>query len=383
MAKANSYIFLDLNKGKNYDDYLNAIKNWVAPAQNFVFASTTGDIALWIQGQFPNKWRGQGKFLLDGSNPDHDWQSFIPQKFNAHTKNPERGFVSSSNQHPTDSLYPFYVFNDGYDAYRNRVINDFFRSKEKFNIKDFKDLQNTNFNKKASELLPYMFDNMDVSTLSDEENEILSSIKTWDFNSDIDKLAPSIWDSWWNNLYDLIWDEFETKDVVLEKPFTYQAISMLKNYPNDEFMDILKTPEKETSHDLFLIAFKKTAKELIDWKSENGDYNWQAYKGTYVGHLLQAIPAFSRFDLPIGGDKNTVNAAAKNWGPSWRMIVEMTTPPTALGIYPGGQSGNPGSKYYDNFIDDWAVGNYHSLNFLQNESQIDNVIATQTLTPKQ
>ncbi|MDU8884593.1 penicillin acylase family protein [Yeosuana sp. MJ-SS3] len=383
MAKANSYIFLDLNKGKNYDDYLNAIKNWVAPAQNFVFASTTGDIALWIQGQFPNKWRGQGKFLLDGSNPDHDWQSFIPQKFNAHTKNPERGFVSSSNQHPTDSLYPFYVFNDGYDAYRNRVINDFFRSKEKFNIKDFKDLQNTNFNKKASELLPYMFDNMDVSTLSDEENEILSSIKTWDFNSDIDKVAPSIWDSWWNNLYDLIWDEFETKDVVLEKPFTYQAISMLKNYPNDEFMDILKTPEKETSHDLFLIAFKKTAKELIDWKSENGDYNWQAYKGTYVGHLLQAIPAFSRFDLPIGGDKNTVNAAAKNWGPSWRMIVEMTTPPTALGIYPGGQSGNPGSKYYDNFIDDWAVGNYHSLNFLQNESQTDNVIATQTLTPKQ
>ena len=39
--------------------------------------------------QFPNKWEGQGKFLMDGSNPDHDWQSFIPREFNAHTKNPE------------------------------------------------------------------------------------------------------------------------------------------------------------------------------------------------------------------------------------------------------------------------------------------------------
>ena len=44
---------------------------------------------------------------MDGSNPEHDWQSFIPQEFNAHTKNPERGFVSSANQHPVDESYPF------------------------------------------------------------------------------------------------------------------------------------------------------------------------------------------------------------------------------------------------------------------------------------
>lgn len=381
MADANSYIFLDLNKGKNYDDYLNAIKNWVAPAQNFVFASTQGDIALWIQGKFPNKWEGQGKFLMDGSNPEHDWQSFIPQQFNAHTKNPERGFISSSNQFPVDQSYPFYVFNDGYDTYRNRVINDFFRSKEKFTIEDFKDLQNMNFNKKASELLPYMFEHMDTSSLNKEELDILNIIKAWDFNSDIDKIAPSIWDAWWTELYPMVWDEYENKDTALETPFTYQAIYMLKNNPNDDFMDILETPEKESAHDLFLIAFKKASKELITWKSENGNYNWQAYKGTYVGHLLQALPAFSRFNLPIGGDKNTVNAAGKNWGPSWRMIVEMSSPPKALGIYPGGQSGNPGSKYYDNFIDDWAVGKYHSLNFLQNETTTETIMATQTLIP--
>ena len=105
------------------------------------------------------------------------------------------------------------------------------------------------------------------------------------------------------------------------------------------------------------------------------------YKGTFAGHLLQALPAFSRFGIPIGGGKNIVNATSENWGPSWRMIVEMTSPPTALGIYPGGQSGNPGSKYYDNFIDDWAAGKYHSLNFLQNDTATDVIIGTQILTP--
>ena len=130
------------------------------------------------------------------------------------------------------------------------------------------------------------------------------------------------------------------------------------------------------------MSFKATVKELDQWKTENGDYDWKNYKGAYVGHLLQALPAFSRFDIPIGGDRNTVNASDVDHGPSWRMIVEMSSPPKAYGIYPGGQSGNPGSKYYDNFIDDWAAGNYHSFTFLQNNEASNAIIATQTLTPR-
>ncbi|MBN4070723.1 penicillin acylase family protein [Olleya sp. AH-315-F22] len=377
----NQRTFLDLNKGKNYDDYLNALKHYVAPAQNFVFASTDGDIAIWVQGKFPNKWNGQGKFLMDGSNPENDWQSYIPQEHNAHTKNPERGFVSSANQHPVDEAYPYYVFNDGYEPYRNRVINDFFRSKDKFNIQDFKDLHNNNFNLKASELLPYIFEHMDASTLTTEENEIYNQIKSWRFYSNIDQEAPSIWDSWWYKLFRLTWDEFKIDSVVLDKPFSYQTIYMLKNYPQNEFMDIKDTPKKETAKDLFLITFKETVKDLLEWKAVNGDYLWKDFKATYVGHLLQALPAFSRFNIAIGGDSNTVNAASKNHGPSWRMIVEMTSPPTALGIYPGGQSGNPGSKYYDNFIDQWADGKYLKLNFMLNPEATEGVLFTQTLTP--
>ncbi|MDD7887209.1 penicillin acylase family protein [Flavivirga sp. 57AJ16] len=376
-------LFYKLNNGKNYDDYLNAIASHVAPAQNFAFASTDGDIAIWVQGQFPNKWKGQGKFLMDGSKPEHDWQSFIPQKLNAHVKNPDRGFVSSANQHPVDASYPFYVFNDGYEIYRNRIINNFLESKEKITIQDFKDLQNNNFNLKASELLPHMIKHMDTSQLTPDELDVLNIIKSWNFYSETDQIAPSIWDAWWTKLYALVWDEFNSDNVALKPPFTYRTINMLKNYPNDPFMDIVETPEKETANDLFLIAFKEAIKELTDWKAEHGNYNWRGYKGTFVGHLLQALPAFSRLDLPIGGDRNTVNAADVNHGPSWRMIVEMSSPPKALGIYPGGQSGNPGSKYYDNFIDKWAHGEYFDILFMQDQNNNNGIIATQTLKSRQ
>jgi penicillin amidase len=49
--------------------------------------------------------------------------------------------------------------------------------------------------------------------------------------------------------------------------------------------------------------------------------------------------------------------------PSWRMIVELTDGINAYAIYPGGQSGNPGSKYYDAFIDDYIAGRYYKLLF--------------------
>jgi penicillin amidase len=375
----NQRTFLELNRAKNYDDYVNALSHYSAPAQNFVFASVEGDIALWIQGKFPNKWNGQGKFLLDGSNPEHDWQSFIPQRFNVHTKNPERGFVSSANQRPVNDDYPYYVMDDFYENYRNRVINDFFNAKEKFEIQDFKDLHNNNYNLKAAEMLPYMITSMKGADLNKEESKMLDELKAWNYLNNVDEVGPSIWTNWWWNLNNLLWDEFDIKDVAMARPGSYHTISLLKNNGMDSFMDIKTTPKIEKADDLFLISFKETVASLTKWKAENGDYNWKAYKATHVDHLLQGLPAFSRFNIPIGGGSGIVNATKENHGPSWRMIVEMSSPPKALGIYPGGQSGNPGSMHYDDFIDTWAAGNYHELNFMQSDEKTEFVIGTQTL----
>ncbi len=66
-------------------------------------------------------------------------------------------------------------------------------------------------------------------------------------------------------------------------------------------------------------------------------------------------------NLPIGGGVRSINATKVDHGPSWRMVVSLTAKTEAYGVYPGGQSGNPGSKYYDSFVDQWAAGKYYSL----------------------
>ena len=80
-----------------------------------------------------------------------------------------------------------------------------------------------------------------------------------------------------------------------------------------------------------------------------------------IKHLLKdAVMPFAR-NVSVGGWGNTINAVTVTHGPSWRMIVQLSQPTQAYGVYPGGQDGNPGSKYYDDFVDTWATGQYYPL----------------------
>ncbi|MEN9525856.1 MAG: hypothetical protein RLZZ256_1240, partial [Bacteroidota bacterium] len=70
--------FYQLNRAKNYDEYEAAIQHFACPGQNFVFASKTGDIAIWQQGKFPARWPDQGLYIMPGEDSTFFWQGYIP-----------------------------------------------------------------------------------------------------------------------------------------------------------------------------------------------------------------------------------------------------------------------------------------------------------------
>jgi penicillin amidase len=75
--------------------------------------------------------------------------------------------------------------------------------------------------------------------------------------------------------------------------------------------------------------------------------------------------------IHIGGGQEIINATKHTNGPSWRMVVHLTSNIEAYGVYPGGQSGNPGSQYYNNFVDSWAAGKYYNLWFMRAGDKTD------------
>jgi len=374
--------FHQLNRAVNYDGYKKALIHFDCPAQNFVFASTSGDIAMWVNGKFPLKWKEQGKFVMDGTRADMDWIDFIPRAHNAHIKNPERGFLSSANQIPVDSTYPYYHYDRGFEHYRNRRINNRLSELDNITIEDMKRLQNDNYHLLAAEILPTILDSLDRNSLSASQQQAYDKLRNWNFMANEDLIAPAYFEVLWNKLYRNLWDELYGLNQPARRPELPVTVEILKKYPNDPFIDNKNTSQKETVADLYRKSFEQAVDSVGNWeKSSELTLNWSNFKNTTIQHLAR-LAAFSRDKIAIGGNKHIVNATSARFGASWRMIVSLETPIKAYGVYPGGQSGNPGSFYYDNLIEKWSSQSYEPLDNSADPEKLGQVIYKQTLTSK-
>ncbi|WP_143307486.1 penicillin acylase family protein [Chitinophaga vietnamensis] len=356
------YTFYKLNKAHNYDDYLAAIKEYTCPAQNFVFADKEGDIAIWHNGQYPARWKDQGKWVMPGGDSTYAWQGYIPHDELPHIKNPARGFVSSANQHPTDSTYPYRLYAE-YDLFRGERINNRLAAMNGITQTDMIALQTDNTNLFAAAALPLLRRHIDSASLNAAQRGYWEQLSRWNCVSSPDSKAATLFNMLWDRLEEKIWqDELSTPDsAVIAKPQSTTTLLMLLRDSAVHFIDNIHTPQKETLTELVHTAFVETEKEAAEL-DKAGDLALGKARGTDIRHLTRSLPAFSAMNLRTGGGQHIVNATKKTHGPSWRMIVELKKGATeAVGIYPGGQSGNPGSPYYDNAVADWAAGKYYTL----------------------
>ena len=371
-----------LNRSKNYDDYEEALTHYDCPAQNFAYADVHGDIALWINGKFPLRWEEQGKFIMDGSRADMDWAGFIPRKHNAYMKNPEQGYLSSANQIPVDSAYPYYHYDRGFEHYRNRRLNRKLETLQNITVEDMMRLQNDNYSLLAAEILPSILDSLNRSNMNEAEKTAFEALSNWNFMADQDLIAPAYFEILWDDLYRNLWDEFYGVESPVRRPELPVTVEILKEHTDEKFVDIQNSNQKESITDLYQMSFKSAVDSVENWKSANEkELTWSNFKNTTVQHLARLAP-FSTENVQNGGNKHILNATSRRHGPSWRMVVSLEEPIKAYGVYPGGQSGNPGSYYYDNFIESWSNGEYYELQNKSNASDLSNVIFTQTLIPQ-
>ncbi len=369
-------VFWKLPKAKNYTDFVEAIKEYNCPAQNYVFASKNGDIAMWCQGAYPLKTIEQGRFVLDGTTSATEWKGFIPTEHNPHIYNPLRNFVASANQHSTDPTYPYY-YSGKFEDYRGRYINDKLTLMNSIKHQDLMNLQNDNFSLFAAEELPLLLEQLDSTKLSAPELVVLKSLKKWNYRYEKDLTAPTFFNAFHDVFYDLLWDEIikYKEKFPITTPENWRTTALMRDMPTSPYFDIISTPNKlETFSDITLMAFKRAFKDF-----KGTIPTWSKTKKTDIMHLAgSSLAAFSHQNVDVGGNSFAPNAIAQKTGPSWRMVVELGDKVKAFGVYPGGQSGNPGSPYYDNFIEHWRTAKYYELTFMNSPNQkINNMLCVQ------
>jgi penicillin amidase len=361
--------FYYLDRAKNYADYRAALKNFTAPAQNFIFASAN-DIAITANGKFPLKYKEQGKYILDGSDTANDWHGWIPFEQNPTVKNPPRGFVSSANQSSTDTTYPYYI-NWSFGGYeRGKRINDRLAAMKNATVDSMRLLQTDFYSIRAQDVLPALLKYVDTTKLDNDELAAYKIMRKWDKRYSAESVGATIFNAWWMNFYHLVWDDkFADKKTLLNYPSIDRTEQLLLKEPDSKWFDNTKTKVTETCAGLVNRSFCSTVDELVKQHGKPGKaWQWGVVRPTEVPHLAN-LDGFGSGKFAYGGTGSVIDAVSGGSGPSWRMVVQLGPKVKGYGVFPGGESGNPGSFYYSDMLQTWKDGKLNELLFMQSPDE--------------
>lgn len=350
---------------KNPEEFLKFNENFITPAQNFVYAFKSGDIGVRINGLLPYRPKEDGRFVKNGTRSEYNWSALIPLDQTPQIQNPKDGFVYSCNQRSATPDYPYY-YTGKFEYHRNRAAYEYFKQTKNFSIDEMMQLQCNSMFVQARDLLPLM-----LKHINNDSHPWVQLLSDWDYHYEASSKAAVLYEVWSQKFYELCFDEILTfKDsLAILLPEDWRLYEILADNEDDEIFDIVSTLEsKETAHDLIIKSWQMTVSELEE-KYNDKLPEWGDYRPTHIRHLLQ-IPAFSAVNLKASGRISTLNANSGTFGPSWRMVVHLADEIEAWGIYPGGQSGNPASKFYKNMVNDWVNQKYYKLKYFKSSEQV-------------
>ncbi|MBP2257800.1 penicillin acylase family protein [Virgibacillus alimentarius] len=361
---------LEINKAKNWDEFEKGLEHFLAPAQNFVFASKDGTIAYKANGNIPIYENGDDALLpLPGWEKEQEWDGYIPFDALPLVKNPEKGFIATANNKVVGDEYPYHISNVWAQPYRYERIAEVLDDGDNFTSEDMMHLQMDQMNLQAREFVPLFEKTLKDADLTDNEKKAMDALKQWDFKDDATEEAPLIFHTWMNEIETVLYDE-EIPDGMMEL-FTGSGQTTDQLLRKGD--DAVWIRENGGLEKVLHTALENSLKQLIE---EHGDtlakWEWGDYHQVTFSHPLSEASSILAFffnpedPIPVGGSSVTPMAASYDTetgivdhGASWRFVIDVKDMAKGYHIVGPGQSGHFKSKWYHDQTEDWVEGNYH------------------------
>ncbi len=374
--------FLDMIDARSVGDWLGAMEFHLAPIQNGVVADRSGEIAMFLPGAYPIRPGGRAGFtLFDGSTSSSDWQGFLPVSRYPLSRNPEQGFLVSANQQPVDPATDSTYFGARWPApWRAMRINQLLRADSAVTPDAMRRYQVDPGSARVEQFLPAMLSAVESASpalVGSEAIEAARLLGEWDGQYVPDNERAVLFELVLGALKDATWDELLVPgDTLGRRVMTpgEDVLAVLLGDPTSVWWDDRRTAETVESRDAVIVASLIAGyREAIERYGEpaDGGWRWGRVGTANIYHLLR-FSSLSALDLPVRGGRGTIPQMSERGthGPSWRMVVELGPEVRAWGVYPGGQSGNPTSRWYKDRLQLWADGGLDPLPFPRTAAEL-------------
>ncbi len=401
-----------MNRARNCAEFREALRGWLTPAQNTVYADIHGDIGYSYPGRVPIRPRGQGRVPVPGWDGEHEWLGYVPFEELPHLLNPPQGFIASANNRVTDERYPHFLGSEFANGDRAERIVALLRDRPQADIAFFQQMQQEQLSPTMQAIAGYL---AQLQPADPELAAAVEAVRRWDGRLTADSPAAAICEVFTRTLIQMLLTYHlggsETaRDLTARylgkgpTPILAEA-SLMGHRALEWLLHILARPHShwfdlgsgEGRDEAMCRALGQTLAYLRDRFGPPGhemtNWAWGRLHTLTFGHLAGRLPMlarhFARGPFPVGGDGNTIWATGNGLtpeastavvGPPFRFIADLGDLDHCWGCLVPGNSGRPDSPHYDDQIAPWFRGEYHPMLYAREDVERE-AVATLQLEP--
>lgn len=376
--------FLRLNEAGSWTDFVDAMRLFVTPSQNFVYADVDGHIGYVLPGRIPVRQSGDGLTPVPGWTGDHEWAGWIPFESLPQLFDPPTHAIVTANHRPNPQSDPTFIAAEYPEPYRAEQITALLGDRRGLTPDDFRAMQADTYSRHAAALLPLLLQHVDAADADDKI--AVELLRGWTYDAHRDSPAAAIFSAWFLELAPAIAGDDLGDSLITRYRGRYSSVTrfvIAALTRNDEvWCDNVTTSGKESCRDTVTAALHNGVAKLKQLMGSNlHEWKWGTVHTVVFPHQgLDAVSALRPFlnrSIPNGGDWSTVNVGAVDSAypyeqravPGYRQIVDLSPGNDSRFMDAVGQSGHFLSRHYDDFVEPWQAVEYRRMR--QDRAHID------------
>jgi acyl-homoserine lactone acylase PvdQ len=359
-------------KAQNYDEFYNTMKIRTNSSNNTVYADGDGNIAYFHGNFMPIRnekinWAG----VVDGSNPETDWQGLHKLKDMIIVKNPENGWVQNCNATPFTVAGKYSPKREDYPSYMAPDLQNFrqlhavmvLENQTDFTLAKLKDAAYDSYLPAFELYIPVLLDDYNNLKLSDKRlkdqlSKPIAALRNWDYRFSETSIETSLAVYW-------------AQDMM-------NAARIMKMPKGINIYDFIAEGLGSKNRLMSLLAaVNKLKNDFGSWKTPWGDINrYQRVNGEIRQPFNDDLPSLpvgfvtSRWGSLASFGSRSYPGTKKMYGTSGNSFVAMVEfgdKIVAKSSLAGGESGDPNSPHFADQALDYTKGKFKDVLFYKED----------------
>ncbi|HEV3277545.1 MAG TPA: penicillin acylase family protein [Terriglobia bacterium] len=364
-----------MNQAQNWQEFTDAVRHFTGPEQNMVFADVDGNIGYYAPAWVPMRRNGDGSVPEPGASGDYDWIGYVPFEDLPHAYNPAGGVVATANSRVIPEGYP-YFFTDAFAApFRTARIFDLLQAGTPGRQCGAPDSPPRSACFKVDDMLKI---DMDIHPLDDawlapalvraaavhppdaaDARQAIDLLRGWNGEATADSPVPLICNDTLIALRERILRPKVGEDL-MHRNWSLSTIFLEKVIDQRQARWL---PPGDADFDATLIGSLGEGLHRIEQRVAGRDpaaWHWGDTIPLTFHHPLDSLPLIGHyFDVgpfPEAGTTSTIKATSPAYGPSMRMVVDLSNLDGSVQNLTLGESGEISSPYYADQFQAWYTG---------------------------